>query len=102
MMNLNDVLWAKVLRDYKSKKSDAMLTTMKKKEEDWDEDTLMNRVSEPDEAKLTFMKKMLSRSKKRKKNSEMLVMSKASCSINHDNLLMNIKVSESQKIQDDL
>lgn len=72
-----------------------MLTMMKKKEEDWDKDTLINRVSESDEVKLTSVKEMLSESKKRKKSSEMLIMNKTSCLINHDDLLMNIKVLES-------
>ncbi len=101
-MNLDDVLRAKVLREYKSKKSDMMLTTMKKREEDWDADALVNEVSESDEAKLTFVKKNLSLPEERKKGDEMLVMSKASCPIDHDDLLMNIVVSESQGIRDDL
>ncbi len=101
-MNLDYVLRAKVLREYKSKKSDMMLTTMEKREEDWDADALVNEVSEPDEAKLAFVEKNLSLSEERKKSDEMLVMSKTSCSIDHDDLLINIVVSESQRIRDDL
>ncbi len=62
----------------------------------------MNEVPESDEAKLTFVKKMLSELKERKKGGEMLVMSKTSCSIDHDDLLTNIEVSEFQEIRDDL
>jgi len=101
-MNLDDVLREKVLREYKSNKSNAMLTTIKKKRENRDEDTLVDGVSGPKDAKLAFVKKMLSESKKRKKGDEMLVMSKASCPIDHDNLLMDIEVSRSQEIRDDL
>lgn len=79
-----------------------MLTTIENEEEDWDEDTLVNEVPESDEAKLTFVKKMLSELKERKKGGEMLVMSKTSCSIDHDDLLTNIEVSEFQEIRDDL
>jgi len=62
----------------------------------------VNEFSESDEAKLTFVKKNLSLPEERKKGDEMLVMSKASCPIDHDDLLMNIVVSESQGIRDDL
>lgn len=72
-----------------------MFTTMKKREEDWDENTFVNEVLEFDEAKLTFVKKMLSESKKRKKSDEMLVMGKTSYSIDYDDLLMHIEVSKS-------
>ena len=101
-MNLNDVLRDKVLREHKSNKLNAILTTMKKKREDRDENTLVNEVSKSEDAKLTFVKKTLSESKKRKKSDKMLIMSKTSCSIDHDDLLTNIKVFESQKIRDDL
>ena len=101
-MNLNDVLRAKIFREYKSNKSDAMLTTMKKKEKDRDENTLVNRVLELENAKLTFVKKLLCESKKRKKDDELLIINKISCSIDDDDLLMNIEVSKSQKIRDDL
>jgi len=93
-MNLDDVLRAKVLRDYKSNQSDAMLTTMEKGGENWDGDTLVNGVPGPG-AKLAFVKKRLSGPKGRKKGDEMLVMSKAPCSIDHDDLLMNIEVFRS-------
>jgi len=55
----------------------------------------VNEVFKSSEAKLAFMKKMLSELKKRKKNDEMLIMNKTFCSINHDDLLMNIKVFKS-------
>lgn len=69
-----------------------MLTTMKKGEKDWDEDMLVNEVFGSNEAKLTFVKRMLSESKKRKNGDKMLVMGKTSCSIDHDNLLMDQSV----------
>ncbi|KAL8832494.1 MAG: hypothetical protein Q9191_000221 [Dirinaria sp. TL-2023a] len=97
-MNLDDVLRGEVLREYKSNKSDAM----KKGKEDRDEDTLVDAAPGPRDVKLTSVKKMLSGPKERKKGGEMLVMSKAPCSIDHDNLLMDTEVSESQKIRDDL
>jgi hypothetical protein len=62
----------------------------------------VNEVLGPDEAKLAFVKKMLSEPKKRKKGDEMLVMSKAFCPIDHDDLLTNTKVSKFQEIRDDL
>jgi len=101
-MNLDDVLRAKVLREYKSKKSDMMLTTMRKRGEDWDADALVDEVSEPDEAKLAFVEKNLSLPEERKKGGEMLVMGKAPCPVDHDDLLMDTVVSESQGIRDDL
>ena len=98
MMNLNDVLRKEVLRKYKSNKSD----TMKKKKEDRNEDTFENAALKSENVKLTFVKKMLSESKKRKKNDEMLIMSKTFCSIDYNNLLMNIEVFKFQKIRNDL
>jgi hypothetical protein len=100
-MNLDDVLRAEVLRDYKSNKSDAMLTTMEKGE-DWDGDTLVDGVHGPGKAKLASVKKMLSVPKERKKGGEMLVMGKAPCPVDHDYLLMDTEVSGSQEIRDDL
>ena len=89
-MNLDDVLRAEVLREYKSNKSDAMLTTMEEGGEDWHGDTLVDG------------KKMLSGPKERKKGGEMLIMGKAPCPVDHDNLLMDTEVSGSQEIRDDL
>ena len=79
-----------------------MLTTMKKKRKDENEDRLVNAVLEFENVKLTFVKRMLNESKKRKKSDEMFIMSKASCPIDHDNLLMNTEVSEFQKVRDNL
>jgi len=101
-MNLDDVLRAEVLRDYKSNKSDAMLTTMEKGGEDWDGDTLVDGVPGPGEAKLASVKKMLSGPKERKEGGEMLVMGKAPCPVDYDDLLMHTEVSGSQEIRDDL
>ncbi len=81
-MNLDDVLRA--LRDFKSNKSDAMLTTMERGGEDWDGDTLG-----PGKAKLASVEKMLSGPKERKKGGEMLVMSKTPWPVDHDGLLMD-------------
>ncbi len=53
-------------------------------------------------AKLASMKKRLSESKGRKKGDKMLVMSKTPCPIDRDDLLMDIEVSRSQEIRDDL
>ncbi len=92
-MNLDDVLRTKVSRDYKSNESVA-ITTLEKGGENWDEDTLVGGVPGPGEAKLTSVK-MLSVPKERKKGGEMLVMGKASCSIDHDDSLMKIEVFES-------
>lgn len=100
-MNLDDVLRAKVLRDYKSNQSDAMLTTMEKGGENWDGDTLVDGVPEPG-AKLASIKKRLSEPKGRKKGGEMLVMGKASCPVDRDDLLMDTEVFGSQEIRDDL
>ena len=101
-MNLNDVLRGEVLREYKSNKSDAMLTAMEKRRKDRDEDTLVDGVPEPRYVKLAFVKNMLSVLKERKKGGEMLFMSKASCPIDYDDFLMNTEVSGSQEIRDDL
>ncbi len=62
----------------------------------------MNEVPESDEAKLASVKKMLSGLKERKKGGEMLVMSKAPCPVDHDDLLTDIEVSGFQEIRDDL
>lgn len=72
-----------------------MLTTIRKREENWNANAFVNEILKSSEAKLAFVKKNLSLSKKRKKNDEMLIISKASCSIDHNNLLMNIVVFES-------
>ena len=101
-MNLNDVLREEVLREYKSNKSDAMFTTMENEREDEDGDRLVDAVPGSKNVKLAFVKRMLSGSKERKKGGEMLVMNKASCQIDHDDLLMDIEVSEFQKVQDNL
>lgn len=53
---------------------------------------LVNEVFGPSEAKLTFVKRMLSESKERKNGDEILVISKASCPVNYNNLLMNRSV----------
>lgn len=75
------MLRERVLREYKSNKLDAMLTTMEKRREDQNEDTLVDEVPESKDANLAFVKKKLSESKKRKKSDEMLVMNKTTCSI---------------------
>ena len=98
-MNLDDVLRAEVLREYKWNKSDAMLTTMEKGG-DWDGDTLVDGVPGPGEAKLTS--EIVSGPKERKKGGEMLVMGKAHCSVEDDGLLMDTEVSGSQEIRDGL
>ncbi len=101
-MNLVDVLRAEVLREYKSNKSDMMLTTMGKRGEDWDADALVDGVPGPGEAKLASVEKNLSLPEERKKGGEMLVMGKAPCPVDHDDLLMDTVVSGSQGIRDDL
>ncbi len=103
-MNLDDVLRAKVFREYKSNKSDVMLTTMEKGGEDWDGDgdTLVDGVPGPGEVKLASVKKMLSGPKERKKGGEMLVMGKAPCPVDDDDLLMDTEVSGSQEMRDGL
>ena len=100
-MNL-DVLRGEVLREYKSNKSDAMLTTMEKGREDRDGDTLVDGVAGPGDAKLASVKKTLSGPKERKKGGKMLITGKAPCPVDHDDLLTGTKVSGSQEIRDDL
>ncbi len=46
--------------------------------------------------------RLLSGPKARKKGGEMLVMGKAPCPVDHDDLLMETEVSGSQEIRDDL
>lgn len=103
-VNLNDVLKAEVLKEYKSDKSNEMpsSTIMKKREENWDTETLVDEEPEPGKSKLASESKILSLPKNRKKSDEMLVMSESSNSINRHDLLTNIEVSESQEIRDDL
>ena len=101
-MNLDDVLRGEVLREYKSNKSDAMLITMEKGREDRDGDTLVDGVPGSRDVKLASVKNMLSVPKERKKGGEMLVMGKAPCPVDHDDLLMDTEVSGSQEIRDDL
>ena len=101
-MKLDDVLRGEVLREYKSNKSDAMLATIEKGREDRDGDTLVDGVPGPGDAKLASVKKMLSGPKERKKGGEMLVMGKAPCPVDDDNLLMDTEVSGTQEIRDDL
>ena len=90
-MNLDDVLRAEVSRDYNSNESAAMLTTLEKGGENWEGGTLVGGVPGPGEAKLTSVK-MLSGPKERKKGGEMLVMGKAPCPVDHDDLLMDRSV----------
>lgn len=90
-MNLDDILRAKISRDYNSNESTTMFTTLKKREKNWDENTLVGEVLGPDETKLTSVK-MLSGPKKKKKSGEMLVMNKAFCPDDHDDLLMDRSV----------
>jgi len=92
-VNLDNILRAEVLREYKSNKSDAMLITIKKGGEDWDRDTLINEVPRPGEAKLASVKKMLSGPKERKKGGEILVINKAPCPVDYNDLLINTEVS---------
>ena len=79
-----------------------MLTTMEKGREDGDGDTLVDGVPEPGNAKLASVKKMLSGLKERKKGGEMVVMGKAPCPVDHNDLLMDTEVSGSHEIRDDL
>ncbi len=52
----------------------------------------MDGVPGPGEAKLASMKRMLSGPKERKKGGEMLVMGKAPCPVDYNNLLMDRSV----------
>ncbi len=63
-MNLDDVLRGEVLREYKSNKSDAMLTTMETGREDRYGDTLVDGVPGPGDAKLASVKKSWARQRK--------------------------------------
>ena len=101
-MNLDDVLRGEVLREYKLNKSDAILTTMEKGREDRVEDTLVDGVLGPRDVKLASVKNVLSVPKERKKSGEMLVMGKALCPVDYDDLLMDTEVSGYQEIRDDL
>ena len=92
------MLQKKVLREYKSNKSNAI----KKKRKDWNENTFVNAVAESENVKLTFLKKMLNESKKRKKSDKIFVINNVSYSIDYNNLLINIEVFKVQKIQDNL
>jgi len=62
----------------------------------------VDEVPGPGEAKLASVKKMLSGPKERKKGGEMLVMGKAPCPVDHDDLLTDTEVSGFQEIRDDL
>ncbi len=62
----------------------------------------MDGVPRPGEAKLASVKKMLSGPKERKKGGEMLVMGKAPCPVDYNDLLIDTEVSRSQEIRDDL
>ena len=91
-----------MLREYKSNKSDAILTTIEKGREDGDRDTLVDGVPKPGDTKLVSVKKMLSGPKEWKKGGEMVIISKAPCPVDHDDLLMDTEVSGSHEIRDDL
>ena len=78
-MNLDDILRAEILKEYKSNKLDAILTTMEEGGEDWYRDTLVDE------------KKILSGPKERKKGGEIPVIGKAPCPVDHDDLLMDTK-----------
>lgn len=101
-MNLDNILRAEVLREYRSNKLNTILITIEKRGEDWDTDAFVVGVRGPGEAKLVSVEKNLSLPEERKKGSEMLVMGKAPCPVHHDDLLMDTVVSGSQKIRDDL
>ena len=66
------------------------LQRWKKKE---NEDKLVNAIPRPKDVKLTFVKKMLNKLKK--KNNEIFIMNKTFCLINYDNLLINIEMFKS-------
>ena len=77
------------MRDYKSNKLTAILITIEKGGEEWDRNMLVNGVLGPGEAKLLFMERMLSGPKERKKGGKMLIIGKAPCSVDDNNLLMD-------------
>jgi len=62
----------------------------------------VDEVPRPSEAKLVFVKKMLSGPKKRKKGGEMLIIGKAPYPVDYNNLLTDTEVSRFQEIRDDL
>ncbi len=85
-----------VSREYNWDKSDAILTTMEKGEEDWDGDTLVDGGLGPGQAKLASVKNLLSEPKERNDGSEMPVMGEAPRPVDHDDFLMDTGVSGSQ------
>lgn len=74
---------------------------MEKGGEDWDGDILIHGVPEPGGAKLASAKKMLSRLKEREKGGKIFVTSKAPCTVDDEELLINTEVYGSQVIRDD-
>lgn len=100
-MVLDDVLRSEVLGERRSDKLEtSQTTTMENREESWDSERLVRR--EPESGKSKLKGKILSLSKERKKGGEMLVMGKTPSAVDHNDLLMDIEVSGSQGIRDDL
>ena len=87
-----------VLREYKSNKSDAI----ERGREDRDGDTLVDAAPGPRDIKLASVKKMMSGPKERKKGGEILILGKAPCPVDYNNLLIDTEVSGSQEIRDNL
>ena len=88
-----------VLRKYKSNKLNTILITIKKGREDRDRNRLVNAVFGPGDIKLAFVKRMLSGPKERKKSNKMLIMGKAPCSVDHNNLLIIPKYLDFKKFE---
>ena len=75
---------------------------MKKREENWDTETFVDKEPESNKSKLTSELKTLNLLKNKNKNDEMFIMNKTSNSINEHDLLTNIEVFEAQEIRDNL
>ena len=101
-VSLDDVLQTEVLGERRSDKSKEIshTTAMEEREENRDSETLVEGV--PESGKPTLEGKILNLPKERKKGGEMLVMGKTLSPVDHDDLLMEIEVSGSQGIRDDL
>ena len=95
MINLDNILRGEVLREYKLNKLDTIFIIIEKGREDRDRDILIDGVSGPRDIKLVFIKNILSVLKKRKKGSKILIIGKAPCPVNYNNLLIDTEVSRS-------
>ena len=84
-----------ILKEYKSNKLNTIVITIEKGRENRDKNRLVNIFPKPRNIKLISVKRILSGLKERKKGGKILIISKAPCPVDYNNLLIDTEISRS-------